>query len=161
MMGAGIMSLSFTRGAQKLRNPWAVVFALGTGLFIAAYTLTDGLGARIAGSAHSYAAWMMGLEWFPIVVYVLLKRKARVLPQIGRVWKPAALMGLMSLAAYWSVIWAMTVAPIALVAALRESSIIFAVLFGVIFLKERLNLARLAATFATLTGIILLKMNRT
>jgi drug/metabolite transporter (DMT)-like permease len=161
MMGAGIMSLSFTRGAQNLRNPRAVVFALGTGLFIAAYTLTDGLGARIAGSAHSYAAWMMALEWIPVVAYVLLKRKAQVLPQIGRVWKSAALMGLMSLAAYWAVIWAMTVAPIALVAALRETSIIFALLFGVVFLKERLNLARLAATFSTLAGIILLKMNRT
>ena len=161
MMGVGIMSLSLTRGAQNLRNPWAVFFALGTGLFIAAYTLTDGVGARLAGSAHSYAAWMLGLEWIPFVVFVLLKRKAQMLPQIGRVWKPAVLMGLMSLAAYWAVIWAMTVAPIALVAALRETSIIFAVLFGVLFLKERLSLVRLAATFTTLAGTILLKMGRT
>jgi drug/metabolite transporter (DMT)-like permease len=160
MIGAGIMSLSFTRGAQNLRNPWAVFFALTTGLFIAAYTLTDGVGARLAGSAHSYSAWMLGLEWIPLVVFVLLKRKARVLPQIGRVWKPAVLMGLMSLAAYWAVIWAMTVAPIALVAALRETGIIFALLFGVVFLKERLSLARLTATFTTLVGTIVLKMSR-
>ena len=67
----------------------------------------------------------------------------------------------MILAAYWMVIWAMTVAPIALVAALRETSIIFALLFGVLFLKERLSLVRLMATFTTLAGTILLKMSRT
>ncbi len=160
IMAAGIMSLSFTRGAQNLRNPWAVFFALGTGLFIAGYTITDGVGARLADSAHSYSAWMLGLEGIPVVAFVLWKRKLRALPQINRIWKPAMLLGLISLAAYWTVIWAMTVAPIALVAALRETGIIFAVLFGVLFLKERLSLARLAATFITLTGVVLLKINR-
>lgn len=160
IMGVGIMTLSLTRGAQNLRNPWAVFFALGTGLFIAGYTITDGVGARLAGSAHSYAAWMLGLEAIPIVTFVLWKRKMRALPQINRIWKPAMLMGLISLAAYWTVIWAMSVAPIALVAALRETSIIFAVLFGVLFLKERLSLARLASTFLTLAGVALLKVSR-
>lgn len=160
IMGAGIMSLSFTRGAQGLRDPWAVFFALGTGLFIAGYTVTDGVGARLAGSAHSYSSWVLGLEVIPIVAFMLWRRGPRALPQIRRIWKPAMLMGLISLAAYWTVIWAMTVAPIALVAALRETSIIFVVLFGVLFLKERLSLARLAATFATLVGAVLLKTNR-
>lgn len=160
IMAAGIMSLSFTRGAQGLRDPWAVFFALGTGLFIAGYTFTDGVGARLAGSAHSYSAWILGLEVIPIVAFMLWKRKMCALPQIRQIWKPALLMGLISLAAYWTVIWAMTVAPIALVAALRETSIIFVVLFGVLFLKERLSLARLAATFFTLAGAALLKLNR-
>ncbi|MBO0333612.1 EamA family transporter [Sneathiella sp. CAU 1612] len=160
IMAFGIMSLSLTRGAQNLWNPWAVFFALGTGIFIAAYTLTDGIGARLAGNAHSYTAWMMGLEGIPFIAYVLLTRKSQALPQIGRVWKTATLMGLMSLAAYWSVIWAMTVAPIALVAAVRETSIIFALLFGVFFLKERLSLIKFAATFMTLFGVVLLKINR-
>lgn len=160
MMGVGIMSLSLTRGAQNLRDPWAVFFALGTGLFIAGYTITDGVGVRLAGNAHSYSAWTLGLEAIPVVAFVLWKRKKRALPQIKRIWKSAMLMGLISLAAYWTVIWAMAVAPIALVAALRETGIIFAVLFGVLFLKERLSLARLAATFMTLAGIVLLKVNR-
>ena len=160
MMGVGVMSLSLTRGAQNLRDPWAVFFALGTGLFIAGYTVTDGVGARLAGSAHGYSAWMLGLEGIPIVAFVLWKRKMRALPQIKRIWKPAMLMGLVSLAAYWAVIWAMSVAPIALVAALRSTGIIFAVLFGVLFLKERLSLARLASTFMTLAGVVLLKVNR-
>ncbi len=161
MMGAGIMSLSFTRGSQNLRNPWAAVFALGTGFFIAGYTLTDGVGARLAGSPHGYAAWMLGLEWIPFVIFVFWRRKAKTFARLGRVWKPAMATGLMSMAAYWAVIWAMTEAPIALVAALRETSIVFALLFGVVFLKERLSLMRLAAIFTTLAGTILLKLSRT
>jgi drug/metabolite transporter (DMT)-like permease len=69
-------------------------------------------------------------------------------------------MGLLSLAAYWVVIWAMTVAPASLVAALREGSIVFALLFGVLFLNERLSLVRLAATFTTICGAVLLKFSR-
>ncbi len=160
LMGIGIISLSFTRRAQGLRDPWAVFFALGTGLFIAGYTITDAVGARLSGSAHSYAAWMLGLEWIPIVAFVFYTRRTRAVAQVGKLWIRAIPMGLMSLVAYWAVIWAMTVAPAALVAALRETSIVFAVLFGVLFLNEKLNLARLAATFTTLAGVVLLKTGR-
>ena len=160
LLSAGIMSLSLTRGAQNLRNPWAVFYALCTGLFIAGYTVTDGMGARLAGSAHSYAAWMLGLEWIPLAVFALWKRNTHALPQIRRIWKPAILMGLMSMVAFWAVIWAMTVAPISLVAATRETSIVFAVLIGVFFLKERLSLVKLITMFTTLTGIVLLKFSR-
>ncbi|MCG8435096.1 MAG: EamA family transporter, partial [Gammaproteobacteria bacterium] len=79
---------------------------------------------------------------------------------LRRIWKRAAVLGVMGLAAYWAVIWAMTVAPIALVAALRETSIIIVMVFGVLFLKERLSLTRLAATLATLLGTVLLKFSR-
>ena len=160
MIGVGIMSLSFTRGVQQLRNPKAVSFALGTGLFIAGYTIIDGIGARLAGSAHAYAAWLFALEWAPFLLFALATLPRTAVAQAGRIWRQAALMGLMSLIAYWSVIWAMTVAPIALVAALRETSIVFAVLFGVLVLKERLSLARVAATLAALVGVVLLKASR-
>jgi len=160
LIGLGIMSLALTRGAQKLGNPLAVGFALGTGCFIAGYTLVDGLGARLAGSAHGYAAWMLGLEWIPFVLFVAVRRRGSALSALPRIWKRAFVLGLMSVAAYWAVIWAMSVAPIALVAALRETSIVFAVLFGVLFLKERLSLARLAATLAMLAGSVLLKTGR-
>ncbi|MEM7446502.1 MAG: DMT family transporter, partial [Pseudomonadota bacterium] len=160
MIGVGIMSLAFTRGAQNLRNPVVVIFALTTGLFIAGYTITDGLGARLAGSAHAYAAWMMGLEWIPLAVFALWVKKDRFPPQAAKIWRPAALMGVFSLAAYWAVIWAMTVAPIALVAGLRETSIIFAVLIGVLVLNERLSLTRLAGVFTTLVGAVLLRVSR-
>ncbi|MCP4934319.1 MAG: EamA family transporter [bacterium] len=159
IMAAGIMSLSLTRGAQNLRNPQAVFFALGTGVFIASYTITDGLGARLAGNSHSYAAWIFALEGLPLMIFFAIKKHSQTFSKIQHLWKPAFLMGLMSLLAYWAVIWAMTVAPIALVATIRETSIIFALLFGVFFLKEKLGLVQLVATFTTLIGIVLLKIN--
>jgi len=160
IMAAGIMSLSLTRGVQNLRNPKAVFFALGTGLFIASYTITDGMGARLAGSPHSYAAWIFALEGIPAAIFLLVKSRTSAYPQMQKIWKPAFIMGLLSLVAYWAVIWAMTVAPIALVATIRETSIIFALLFGVFFLKEKLSLGQLFATFTTLIGIVLLKISR-
>ena len=160
LIGAGIMSLAFTRGAQNLHNPIAVVFALLTGLFIAGYTMTDGIGARLSGSAHGYTAWMMGLQWIPFLAFACWRRRGRIVRPALRIWRPAALMGLLSLAAYWAVIWAMTVAPIALVAGLRETSIVFAVLIGVLVLNERLSLARLAGAFTTLAGVVLLRVGR-
>jgi len=160
VMTGGIISLCITRGAQNLRNPMAVFFALGTGIFLAGYTLTDGVGARLAGNAHSYAAWTLGLEVIPVLIFVLWRRKTKFVPQATRIWKSALFLGLMSLAAYWTIIWAMTIAPIALVAALRETGIIFALILGVFFLKERLNLARLAAVFTTLVGVTILKIGR-
>lgn len=160
LMGLGIMSLAFARGAQQLRNPVAAAFALATGVFIAAYTLTDGIGARLSGSAAAYAAWLLGLEWIPLVLYAAVTRRRKGLAHVRRIWKPAVLMGLLSVAAYAAAIWAMTVAPIALVAALRETSIIFALLFGVVMLKEPVNLVRVAATFATLGGAVLIRLAR-
>ena len=147
VMTGGIISLCITRGAQNLRNPMAVFFALGTGFFLAGYTLTDGVGA-------------LGLEVIPVLIFVLWRRKTKFVPQATRIWKSALFLGLMSLAAYWTIIWAMTIAPIALVAALRETGIIFALILGVFFLKERLNLARLAAVFTTLVGVTILKIGR-
>jgi drug/metabolite transporter (DMT)-like permease len=161
LMACGIMSLSLTRNEQNLKDPKAVLFALVTGIFIASYTLTDAAGARLAGNAHSYAAWMLGLEWIPFAAFVLWQRRTRGVQQARSVWRLAVPMGLLSLAAYWAVIWAMTVAPASLVAALRESSIVFALLFGVLFLNERLSLVRLAATFTTIFGAALLKFSRT
>ena len=160
IIGLGIMSLALTRGAQGLRDPWAVALALVTGLFIAGYTIVDGIGVRLAGNAHGYAAWMLGLEWIPIAAFAFWVRRGRSLSHIRRSWRLAILLGFLSLAAYWAVIWAMSVAPIALVAALRETSIVFVVVIGVVFLKERLSLLRLAATLATLAGTVLLKAGR-
>ena len=80
--------------------------------------------------------------------------------EIRRSWKIGVLAGLMCLIASWIVIWALTLAPLALVSALRESSIVFVVLFGIVFLKERLDLNRLAAITMTLVGTVMLKTSK-
>lgn len=160
LIALGIMSLALTRGASGLREPKAIVYALGTGVFIAGYTVVDGLGARLADSAHSYVLWLNVFDGIPITILALCLRRGRVLAQIRRSWKTGMLAGIVSLLAYWIVIWATTLAPLALVSAVRETSMVFAVLFGVLFLKEQLNLTRLVSTTITLFGAVLLKTSK-
>lgn len=156
----GVMSLALTRGAGEIREVRAVLFALGTGVFIASYTVVDGMGARINGDAHVYTFWLLGLHGIPFVVLTAVARKRRLAAQVRKVWKSGLSAGVASLLAYWIVIWAMTMAPLALVSALRETSVVFAVLFGVVLLKERLDVVRLAAVAATLIGTVLLRTSR-
>lgn len=160
VIALGIMSLTLTRGAAGFREPRAMLYALGTGVFIAGYTITDGLGARLADSAHSYTFWVHLFNGIPITLVALYLRRGQILASLQRSWKVGVLGGLISLLAYWIVIWAMTQAPLALVSAVRETSMVFAVLFGVVILKERLNLARLASTAMTLIGTAMLKLSR-
>jgi drug/metabolite transporter (DMT)-like permease len=160
VIALGIMSLALTRGAEGFRDPRAILYAAGTGVFIAGYTVVDGVGARLAVSAHSYTFWVHLFNGVPIALLALYLRRGRVFPSISKTWKAGVLGGVVSLLAYWIVIWAMTQAPMALVAAVRETSMVFAILFGVVFLKERLNLARLASTGATLIGTVMLKMSK-
>jgi len=160
LIGFGIMSLTLTRGASGFREPKAILYALGTGVFIAGYTIADGLGARLADSAHSYIVWLNIFNGIPTLLLVFFIRKDCFFVQVRASWKPGVIAGAVSLFAYWIVIWATTLAPLALVSAVRETSMIFAVIFGVCFLKEQLNLARLASTAITLLGAVILKMNK-
>lgn len=156
----GVMSLALTRGASGIREYQAVLFALGTGGFIASYTVVDGMGARVNVDAHAYTFWLLGLHGIPFAALTLLARGRGVVPQVLKVWKSGVSAGAASLLAYWIVIWAMTQAPLAMVSALRETSVVFAVLFGVVFLHERLDVRRLAAIATTLLGAVLLRAGR-
>ncbi len=160
LIALGIMSLTLTRGARGFREPKVIFFALGTGLFIAGYTVVDGLGGRLAASAHSYIFWLNLFDGIPITLLALVLRRDQIVAQVRTSWKLGVLAGLISLLAYWIVIWAMTLAPMALVSAVRETSMVFAVLFGVFFLKERLNLARLASLALTLFGTVMIKLSK-
>ncbi|GBF25345.1 hypothetical protein MnTg02_00375 [bacterium MnTg02] len=157
IIGCGIMSLVFVRNSDGLANPRAAAMALATGCFIASYSLCDGLGARQAGTAVGYYAW---LTLFNAVLFALIIRVTKPgtlsqLPSSGRMI--ALIGGGASFLAYAIVTWAFTMAPIALVTALRETSIVFALIIGVVFLKEPLNLAKVASTMATLLGVTILK----
>lgn len=160
LIALGIMSLTLTRGASGFREPKAILFALGTGVFIAGYTIVDGLGARLAYSAHSYTFWLNAIDGVPLVLVALYLRRGEARTQVRASWKTGVFAGVISLIAYWIVIWAMTLAPMAMVSAVRETSMIFAVLFGVVLLKERLNLVRLASTAITLAGAVMLKTSK-
>ncbi|MCX5200702.1 DMT family transporter [Streptomyces sp. NBC_00237] len=141
------------RGSGK-KPQWAAIgAALATGLAIALYTTVDGLGVRASGTALGYIAWLMVLEGISIPVCALYRRRSRLAAQI----KPFAVRGLvgaaLSVTAYGLVLWAQTRAPLAPIAALRESSIIVGAAIGAIFLKERFGGPRIAAAGLMVVGI--------
>jgi drug/metabolite transporter (DMT)-like permease len=160
VIALGIMSLTLTRGAAGFRDHRAMFFAAGTGIFIAGYTVVDGLGARLAASAESYTFWSHLFNGIPITLLALYLRRGQVRVCLQKCWKVGVLGGMISLLAYWIVTWAMTQAPMALVSAVRETSMVFAVLFGIFFLKESLDLARLASIGITLIGTAMLKVSK-
>ena len=160
LIGAGILSLALVRRADGMRNGHAGLLALITGLFIASYSLVDGLGARLAGTSLGFFSWLAIGNGVVMIFYLraVSPNVLRDLPRKGG--KVFLLGGGASFIAYAIVTWAFTQAPIAIVTALRETSIIFALLIGVFFLRERLDLAKVFSTAITLVGAVLLRFAR-
>lgn len=136
----------------------AVVLALITSLFISAYSISDGLGARIGGTAHGYTLWLFVIDGVVMVLLAIAMRGQGGIIQAVRHWRSGLIAGCLSLGAYWIVIWAMTKVPIALAAALRESSVLFAAIISVTLLGEPLRLTRSLAAVLILAGILLLRL---
>lgn len=159
VLGLGIMALALEAGWRSLvASPRGLAYAAATSLCISAYTLSDGLGARAAGNAHSYVAWLFALECLPLLAAMLVLRRPALLAAARTDWQPALLGGGLSVAAYWIAIWAMTVAPIPIVAALRETSIVFAVLIGMWLLGERMTRIRALSIATVLCGLLLMRL---
>jgi drug/metabolite transporter (DMT)-like permease len=157
LIASGILSIALVRGADGLRNTKAAVMALVTGCFIASYSLVDGTGARLAGSALGFYAWL-GIANAVIFAVYMAFTTPKVLGDLATKGRMVFFVGGgASFAAYSLVIWAFTQAPIALVTALRETSIIFALFIGVGFMGERLSLAKVFSTMITLCGVALLR----
>lgn len=159
IIGTGVISLAFVGGLSKIDTGVTSSLLAGiTGAFIAGYSLIDGLGAREAGTALGFYGWVTIIN---AIMFSLVIRSVRpgLVSQIFTRYLSATLFGGgASFLAYALVVWAFTQAPIALVASLRESSIIFASLLGVAVLKERFTLLKIIAIFLTLVGIGFLRL---
>jgi drug/metabolite transporter (DMT)-like permease len=158
LIAVSIASLAFAGGRRNFR-PRAVLLALATGASIAAYTLVDGAGARRATNAVSYIACLFVLDGFVLLPAVYLRRRGIALERIRAHWKTGALSGVLAVAAYGIAVWAMTRAPIALVAALRETSVVVAASLGALFLGEPFGRHRILASVGVATGIVLLRLS--
>jgi len=153
---AGIVGIAFVG-----RNPHpraAVLFALANAAIIAIYTLVDGAGARASGGPASYAVWLTFLETLPFLCWIRWQRGPTAVTYIARSWRRGLIGGAASLGAYGIVLWAMTRAPIAAVAALRETSVLFAALIGALWLKEGFGWPRLAGAASVVAGVAALKL---
>lgn len=157
VLGLGIILMAqgaFTNGESRRLVP----LALGSALMTAGYSLVDGLGARASGDAVMYVAWLFVLDAaFFTPVCVALRGRA-VFRASGRDWAVGALAAAGSYGAYAIAVWAMTQAPIALVAALRETSILFAVLIGWLVFRDRMDLTKALAAALIVTGVVLTRI---
>ena len=135
----------------------AVTFALGNAAVIAIYTIIDGTGARLAGNPWSYIVWLFVLDALPFSIYMLVTRRRQFIVALIERRQHGFTGGALSAGAYAISVWAMTKAPVALVASLRETSVLFATLIGARLLKERLTARRWAGVGAVVIGVMVLK----
>ncbi|GHJ22473.1 MULTISPECIES: DMT family transporter [Streptomyces] len=134
----------------------ALAAAVGTGLAIASYTVVDGIGVRASGTSLGYIAWLMLLEGLAIPLWALARWRGTLVARLRPIALRGLLGGVLSVAAYGLVLWAQTRAPLAPVAALRESSIIAGAAIGALFFKERFGWPRTAASVLMVGGIALM-----
>jgi len=159
LLAAGVLLLSLRGGRDLAKlNSRAVGFALFTAVTVCAYSVVDGVGARLAGSAHAYsAALFVGIG--PVMAaYAFNRGGISALDDTMRLWLTGLAGGALQLGSYGIAIWAMTLAPIAIVAALRETSVLFGALIAVILLKEPLRLGRMAAAVLIVCGLVLVRL---
>ena len=153
---AGILLMAGgDRAPGRGRALRALGWALGTACFTAAYTIADGLGARLAGSVSGFALWLFVLDGLAMLAVGAATRGRTMVESVALAWRPGLAAGAMSLGSYWIAIWAFTQAPLALVAALRETSILFALLIGFLLLGERVSARRWCAAGLIVAGILL------
>jgi drug/metabolite transporter (DMT)-like permease len=153
-IASGIMLMAGRGGLTRAGLGWA----LATACFTAAYTLADGVGARIAGSASPFILTMIALDGAIMLAFGLAARGGGAILALLPAWRGGLAAGAMSLGAYWIAIWAFTQAPLAMVAALRETSVLFAMLIAAVALKERLTPRRWAAAALILAGVALMRV---
>jgi drug/metabolite transporter (DMT)-like permease len=153
----GIFLIGMFGNERSLGGRRAVLLSLATGVLIAAYTMIDGQGARVGSDPHAYVGWLLVLIAFPIIVLSKKKLNKNVKSLLDGHWQKGIPIGVLSALAYWVIVWAMTVAPMALVAATRETSILFAALVSWGVLGEKVRPLRWAGVIVTLIGLILAK----
>ena len=158
---AGILSFAIVRAspvaADRKAFRKALAFALANAAVIAAYTLIDAKGARASGSPAAYVLWFFAANGVVLYLFGGLRRGAEVPRYLLANWPRMAIGAVCTTGSYGIALWAMTVAPVALVACLRETSVIFVALIGALFLGERFTPRRVGATGCVLAGLVALR----
>jgi drug/metabolite transporter (DMT)-like permease len=152
---AGILGLATTSAGRSTRG---LALALANAGVIATYTLVDGLGVRRSGSPVAYCLWVNVLTGLPLTAWALVREREGFWSYVSGRLGLGVLGGAMNTAIYSTTLWAMTLAPVAVVAALRETSILFTLLISSLVLKERVGGRRLALACAIAGGVMALRL---
>ncbi len=157
VLGFGILMMAqgvFAGGENRKLIP----FALGSACATACYTLIDGAGARVSGDAVAYVAWVFVVDGLFFATGMIAWKGWAILPREGRAWGVGLIAAAASYGAYGVSVWAMTIAPIAVVAALRETSILFAVLIGWLVFGEAMTRGKALASAVIVGGVMLTRL---
>lgn len=158
ILSIGIAGLALEAVRRGGSNPRALAFALANAAVISGYTLADGWGARLSGQPVAYAMWLFFLSAIPLAAWVAVRRGAALVAAMRTDWLRALGGGACIAGAYGIVLWAMTQAPIALVAALRETSVVFGLLLASLLLGERFGPLRIAACVLVAAGAAVIQI---
>ena len=154
----GILVIGLAGDPANLRNRHAILLSLATGVTISLYTLIDAAGARTSPSPHTYSAWLFVLAASALLVVTCVIHRGATIKLLTPHLRLGTAVGIASALAYMVVLWAMTVAPVALVAAVRETSIFFAALIGWGLLGEKISGLRWLGVALTVTGLIVARL---
>ncbi|MDT6940486.1 DMT family transporter [Brucella pseudogrignonensis] len=157
---AGVLAMALeARRRNGGTSSKTALLALANAGFIAAYTIIDGVGVRASGHTLSYTLWLFLINAFPLGFWALYREPDRFIQYIRNHWRPSLIGGIGTLLSYGLALWAMTMAPIAVVAALRETAILFGILISAFILKEKVGLPRVLAAGLIVLGAITLRLS--
>ncbi|WP_017611061.1 DMT family transporter [Nocardiopsis xinjiangensis] len=156
VVSAGLMTLVLAGGVPKRRHVPGLLAAFATGLGIASYTVIDAYGVRLTQNPVGYITWIMVLQGPVFFLVALARRRGRLWGQIRPVLRMGLSGGAISAAAYGLVLWAQLSGAVAGIAALRETSIVFAAVLGALLFEERFGAVRVTASAVVVTGVLLL-----
>lgn len=157
-ISAGVLWIGGFRRMLRHAELRPTLIAAANAVMIAAYTLIDALGVRVADDPLAYALWLITLASLPYTAVVYARRKDQLLAHARRQWPRTLVAAALSIGTYSIVLWAMTAAPIAAVSALRETSVIFAAILGTLLLKEPFGTQRIGGACVVAAGIALIKL---
>lgn len=154
----GVLALALESRRRAASNRAATMFALINAVVIASYTLIDGVGVRHSGAPASYTMWVFVLNAVPLLLWTMVMRRGELWPHFVRRTRLATIGGVGTLGSYGLALWAMTLAPVAAVAALRETSILFAVAISAIVLNESVGIKRFVAVGFIAAGAAVMRL---
>ncbi|WP_017572921.1 EamA family transporter [Nocardiopsis halotolerans] len=158
VVSAGLMTLVFAGGRPTRAQLPALLAAFATGLGIAVYTVVDAYGVRLTQDPLGYITWIMILQGPVFFLVAAFTRRGALPRQLKPIWKVGLLGGAVSAFAYGTVLWAQLTGAVAGIAALRETSIIFAAVLGTLLFGERFGRVRVSAAVIVVTGVLLLAL---
>jgi drug/metabolite transporter (DMT)-like permease len=155
---AGLLVFALERGRIGQARAKPLLLAATAGVVLSAYTVVDGLGVRSGDAAFAYVAWLFVLDGATMIVIARIWRGAYIYTALRHRWKTGIALGVISTVNFCIVLWALSFVAMGPVAAIRETSVVFAALIGAFFMGESFGLRRISASILIAAGIFIMNL---